>query len=122
MGQERASERKRPGRSEDVADFSLPLPASAEVARFEIAGEEYALFSFPLPEPELPDGLTPAEQEVVRGVARGASNAEIATLRGVSANTIANQLRAVYAKLGIRNRNELVSRCFGAPRERRRSP
>ncbi len=112
MGHERASEGKRAQLGQKiVADFSLPPPASLQVARFEVEGEEYALFSFPLPDPELPDGLTRAEQEVVRLLVQGKSNGEIAALRGVSVNTIANQLRSIYTKLGVGSRRDLVARC-----------
>ena len=104
-------ERPEPPLALDGESF-LPPPDSLQVARFEIEGEEYALLSFPIPVPELPEGLTRAEREVVMGVVRGESNGEIAERRGVSANTIANQLRSVYAKLGLRNRRELVSRCL----------
>ncbi len=97
------------------AELSLPAPAALQVVRFEIEGEEYALLSFPVPEPELPEELTAAEREVVRGVVRGESNGEIARQRGVSANTVANQLRSVYFKLGVGNRRELVSRCLRTP-------
>ena len=106
-------ERPEPEPGVDV-DVSLPPPESLRVSRFEIEGEEYALLSFPVPEPELPEELTPAECEVVKGVVRGESNSEIAAQRGVSANTIANQLRSVYAKLGVRNRRALVARCLRA--------
>jgi DNA-binding CsgD family transcriptional regulator len=80
--------------------------------RFDVDGEEYALLCFPVPEPVLPNGLTPAEREVVEGVVRGESNGEIARRRGVSANTVANQLRSVYAKLRVGSRRELVVRCL----------
>lgn len=82
----------------------------------EIAGEKYALFSFPLPEPVFPPGLTRAEREVLKAVVRGASNEEIATSRGVSTNTIANQLRSIYSKLGVGSRRELAARCMRAAR------
>jgi DNA-binding CsgD family transcriptional regulator len=38
---------------------------------------------------------------------RGASNQDIARTRGVSVRTVANQLAAVYRKLGVRSRAEL---------------
>src|SRR5262245_10305959 len=63
------------------------------------------------PSYELPEALSPAEREVVVCALRGASNREIAELRGVSPNTIANQLRSVYAKLGIRSRRALAQHC-----------
>jgi DNA-binding CsgD family transcriptional regulator len=82
----------------------------------EIAGEQYALFSFPLPEPVCPPELTLAEQEVLKAVVQGASNDEIARSRGVSTNTIANQLRSIYTKLGVASRRELAALCMRAVR------
>ena len=93
-------------------DLSLPPPTSLQVLTLAIGGDEYALLSFAIPQPDVPAGLTPAEREVVRGVVRGESNCEIARVRGVSPNTVANQLRAVYAKLGVGSRHELVTRCM----------
>jgi DNA-binding CsgD family transcriptional regulator len=51
--------------------------------------------------------LSLAEQEVCRHAVAGLSNAAIAELRGCSPRTIANQLAAVYRKLGVRGRREL---------------
>jgi DNA-binding CsgD family transcriptional regulator len=53
--------------------------------------------------------LSPAEHAVVRLVLDGRSNREIADARGVSVKTVANQLRAVYEKLGINSRFELAA-------------
>ncbi|MBX3203564.1 MAG: helix-turn-helix transcriptional regulator [Labilithrix sp.] len=52
--------------------------------------------------------LSAVELEVVSYVTRGWSNDRIASERQVSPRTIANQLRAVYAKLGITNRSQLA--------------
>jgi DNA-binding CsgD family transcriptional regulator len=69
------------------------------------------VFRLDLSAPALPNGLTHAEQGVVRAILAGRSNAEIAAARGTSVNTVANQLRSVYAKLGISGRVELIRRC-----------
>jgi len=52
--------------------------------------------------------LTIAERDVARLVADGLTNAEIAGRRGSSERTIANQIAAIYEKLGIGSRPELV--------------
>lgn len=52
--------------------------------------------------------LTRAERAVVDGVLRGWSNAEIASSRGASVRTVANQLAKVFIKLGVRSRHEIV--------------
>ena len=41
----------------------------------------------------------------------GASLKEIAVSRNTSPYTVANQLRSIYAKLGVSNRLELIARC-----------
>ena len=53
-------------------------------------------------------GLSIVEIEVTSYVVRGWSNERIARERQVSARTIANQLRAIYQKLGITSRSQLV--------------
>jgi DNA-binding NarL/FixJ family response regulator len=60
--------------------------------------------------PELPSVLSESEQAVARALIAGSSNAEIARLRGTSVKTVANQLYAMYKKLGVGNREELVAR------------
>lgn len=52
--------------------------------------------------------LTPREQEVVRLVARGMANKEIAHRLGVSVTTVRSHLRHVYEKLGRKSRIELA--------------
>lgn len=71
----------------------------------------YALFEITVRRLEPPGGLTRAERDVVLGVLRRKSNAEIARARRTSKNTVANQLRAIYVKLGISGRSQLISSC-----------
>jgi two-component system nitrate/nitrite response regulator NarL len=48
------------------------------------------------------------EREIAGMVMRGLSNREIAAARGTSENTVANQLKAIFRKLGVASRIELV--------------
>ena len=48
--------------------------------------------------------LTPRERSVVQWLARGKSNAEIATILGISSSTIDTHVRRIYAKLGVHDR------------------
>jgi DNA-binding CsgD family transcriptional regulator len=48
------------------------------------------------------------ESEVLLQLLEGLSNEEIATERGVSARTVANQVASVFRKLGVSSRGELV--------------
>jgi DNA-binding CsgD family transcriptional regulator len=77
---------------------------------FRFASGDYLVLSYALGRYRAPDGLTVAERAVVDAVASGATNAEIARLRGTSARTIANQLASVFRKLGVGTRHELVLR------------
>jgi DNA-binding NarL/FixJ family response regulator len=86
-------------------------PLFGEVHRFDTGGANYALLSFPLPQTALDfSQLTAAERSVADGLLRGHSSREIALARGRSERTIANQISAIYAKLGVRSRRELLAR------------
>ena len=54
------------------------------------------------------DELTPREREVLRLIALGHTNAEIATMLYVSVRTVENHRASVLRKLGLRTRAELV--------------
>lgn len=53
--------------------------------------------------------LTPAERDVVRLLAEGCTNREIAARRSASVHTVGNQLAAIDGKLGVSSRHELVA-------------
>lgn len=54
------------------------------------------------------DELTPREREVLRLIALGHTNAEIAAILSVSIRTVENHRAGVMRKLGLRTRAELV--------------
>jgi DNA-binding CsgD family transcriptional regulator len=57
----------------------------------------------------LPDPLSPRELDVVRAVARGRTNAEIAAELFVSLSTVKTHLTNIQAKLTARNRVEIAA-------------
>jgi DNA-binding NarL/FixJ family response regulator len=57
---------------------------------------------------ELPDPLTPREREVLRLIAAGFSNREIAEASGTAEGTVKNQASSILSKLGVRDRTRAV--------------
>lgn len=52
--------------------------------------------------------LTPRELDVLWGIAKGLTYAEIAITLGVSSQTVPTYVKAIYRKLDVRNRSEAV--------------
>ena len=59
-----------------------------------------------------PDPLSPKELQVLRLVASGRSNTEIAVLLGNSEGVIKNHCSAVFSKMGVRDRTQAVLRAI----------
>ncbi len=57
-------------------------------------------------------GFTPREREVVRAIARGASTPQIAEQLFLSAHTVRDYIKAVFEKVGVNSRGELVAKLF----------
>ena len=70
------------------------------VAALSVPAEEAA--------PELPDGLTPREAEVLALIAAGLTNGEIADRLVVSAATVKTHVNHIFAKANVRDRAQAV--------------
>lgn len=57
-------------------------------------------------------GLSQREQEVTYAVLRGASTREIADELSISPHTVQDHLKAIFEKLAVRSRRELVARIY----------
>jgi DNA-binding NarL/FixJ family response regulator len=62
--------------------------------------------------PELPDGLTPREVEVLALIAQGLSNGEIATQLFVSEATVKSHINHIFTKTGVRDRAQAVTYAY----------
>lgn len=95
----------RAGRNKDPQITAALSFLSREEAQLRV-------FSAPRPELQLSRALPPAELAVIRSLIEGASYEEIALGRGTSTRTIANQITAVFRRMKVSGRSELMLRLF----------
>lgn len=76
------------------------------VGRFEASGRAVRLR---LPDEEETATWPPGQLDVVRAVARGRTNQEIADELFISLSTVKSHVAGVQAKLGLRNRVEIAA-------------
>jgi len=98
-----------PGRQAEAAEhLKLAVPElhamgmAPAVARAELVAERLAPSTRPEAPHRAPDGLTAREVEVLRLVAAGKSNAEIADALVLSVRTAERHIANIYARLGVR--------------------
>jgi DNA-binding CsgD family transcriptional regulator len=107
--------RARDGAGDREAARALLDQAGAEAGRMgmralaaQIASARREIDAVPQP-PAYPAGLSAREAQVLRLVASGRGNREIAQQLFVSSNTVANHVRAILAKTGCANRTEAAA-------------
>lgn len=87
-----------------AAGGTLVMPMTAT------AGETIRTEPADFPSNELPTELTSRELEVLRLIARGMRNREIADALGTAEGTVKNQASSILQKLGVRDRTRAVLR------------
>ncbi|MCC6792108.1 MAG: AAA family ATPase [Thermomicrobiales bacterium] len=92
---------------DSVRAICRPLGATLTLARADELEARLRATAVRSPE-RLPAGLTAREAEVLRHLATGRSNAEIAQLLGLSPRTINAHLTAIYGKLGVTTRGAAI--------------
>ncbi|MFO0684403.1 MAG: helix-turn-helix transcriptional regulator [Sandaracinus sp.] len=83
-------------------------PREPRARAMDVGGERLLVVATPSPMPPSIAALSAAEREVAAAILRGLSNAEIARERGVAVRTVANQVSALFRKLGVGSRAELA--------------
>ena len=93
----------------EVAGYVLkdsPIGELAATLRRVHAGERVVSAELALAAWDVADPLTERERDMLRAVAEGASNTEIAERLFLAEGTVRNYLSSAMAKLGARNRSE----------------
>ena len=95
-----------------VKSFTLAPPPQLRAYEFTQGNHRFVVFEWdapaaPVPEPRVP--LTAAERAVFRLLLAGMATSEIASARGSSERTVANQIAAVFRKFGVHSRGELAA-------------
>jgi DNA-binding NarL/FixJ family response regulator len=93
---------------------AMRLERAVEYALSEVEEHEEAPTLVPVPEQPPPadepsERLTTREQEVALLVARGLTNRRIAQELSISEHTVANHVRKILKKLGLRSRAQISS-------------
>jgi DNA-binding CsgD family transcriptional regulator len=111
------------GRADEVATARLPTKGGGWLVVHASmldggADGRVAVMLQPAREPQIASmiveahGLTPREREVTRLVMQGRSTSEIAECLHVTAYTVQDHIKAIFAKVGVQSRRELVAQLF----------
>jgi DNA-binding CsgD family transcriptional regulator len=101
----------RAGGDEDDAQLELRSAASA-FERLGATPDAHAAAALIVGTAALPGGLTPREAQVLRLVAAGKSNREIAADLVISEHTVARHLQNMFIKLGVSSRSGATAFAF----------
>jgi DNA-binding NarL/FixJ family response regulator len=101
--EEMAAAVRKVAAGEALIQPSLTRKVLAEFSRLAAASESAAQAAGPLPE-----ALTGREMDVLRALAKGLSNREIAAALVITEGTVKNHVSSLIAKLGVRDRIQAV--------------
>lgn len=94
----------------ELAAFFARNGLRVRLAETAIRDNRLLIGSYPLiPEARI-RRLTDAERDVLAALLAGSTNADIARRRAAAERTVANQVQAIFGKLGVRSRGELAAR------------
>src|SRR5690606_19955402 len=91
------------------------LPTSARMPSLPLLRIDFSTVASPSPTPPddigglLHHSLTPIEAELIGHLMAGLSNQQIADALGKTLGTVKNQLSAIYAKLNLHSRSQLIA-------------
>ena len=94
----------------ELAAFFAPSGLRTKLAEVAIQGENLLIGAYPLINEDRIQGLTEAERAVLVHLVAGSTNGDIAQRRNTSEYTVANQVKAIFQKLGVMSRGELAVR------------
>jgi DNA-binding CsgD family transcriptional regulator len=94
----------------ELVSFFAQNGLRRKLAEVAIADDTLLVGASPLIDERTAAGLTRVENTMVVQLVAGSTNADIASRRGVSERTVANQVQSIFRKMGVRSRAELVVR------------
>lgn len=95
-----------------VARADLLKAISSRLRRVEELAQREFKPDFSSAEPLIKLGLTPRAAEALLWVAQGKTNADIATILGISESTVKKHLLEIFAKLGVETRSAATLRAL----------
>ncbi|MBK7614241.1 MAG: helix-turn-helix transcriptional regulator [Burkholderiales bacterium] len=93
----------------ELAAFFAPAGLRARLAEWDLHGQNMALGAYPLAQAKQLEALSEGERAVAMLLLQGETYTAIAHQRGSAERTVANQVQAIYRKLGVRSRVELAA-------------
>lgn len=94
----------------ELVAFFAPNGFRRKLAEAVIKGERLLIGANPLANTQHLVGLSDAERDIVALLMAGSTNGDIAQRRSSSEYTVANQVQAIFRKLSVRSRAELVAK------------